>query len=202
MRSARPRLRLTAEAGLAPRPGTHWRRRDAETSLADIEQQSAALDLAFISNQCIFFQAVLASCSRRRRAAADALRRCLPAQLQLGHIDFLCQEFAQWPKMAVKALADDELAEWRSDIVAALAHSAKSVPLFIELMSSAGAPLQALIVDACARHAPSAVAQALLEWTRKHGSARQLRSLRRALDLRAAAAPSRPPSSLRESARC
>ncbi len=51
-------------------------------------------------------------------------------------------------------------------------------------MSSADAPLQAIIVDACARHAPPSVAQELLEWTRKHGSARQLRALRRALDLR------------------
>jgi DNA-binding NarL/FixJ family response regulator len=101
----------------------------------------------------------------------------------LGHIDFLCQEFAQWPGLAAKALVDDELAEWRSGIVDALAHSVKSVPLLIEGMSSGGPSLQALIVDACGRHAPSSVARELLEWTRKHGSARQLRSMRKALHL-------------------
>ena len=178
-----PSLCLAADAGWNFVQGLMDETADTSAALADIEQQSVALDLAFIANQCIFFQAVLASRRGDDRRAADALRRCLPAQLELGHIDFLCQEFAQWPGLATKALADDELAEWRSGIVDALAHSVKSVPLLIEGMSFGGPSLQALIVDACGRHAPPSVARELLEWTRKHGSARQLRSMRKALHL-------------------
>ena len=39
------------------------------------------------------------------------------------------------------------------------------------------------IVEACAHHADSAVSQELLRWARKHGSARQLRSIRKGLGL-------------------
>ncbi len=65
-----PSLRLAAEAGWHLVQGLIGVADDVTLALADIEQQSAALDLAFISNQCIFFQAVLASCrgddTRRR----------------------------------------------------------------------------------------------------------------------------------------
>jgi DNA-binding NarL/FixJ family response regulator len=85
--------------------------------------------------------------------------------------------------LALSALADGELAEWRTDIIDALAHSAKSVPLLTELMSSGDASLQTLVVESCGRHAPATVSQKLLEWARKHGSARQLRAIRETLDL-------------------
>jgi len=178
-----PSLGLAAEAGWHLVQGLLDGAADAATALADVERRSAALDLAFITNQCVFFQAVLASRRGDNRAAADALRRCLPVQLRLGHIDFLCQEFAQRPALALSALADGELAEWRTDIIDALAHSAKSVPLLTELMSSGDASLQTLVVESCGRHAPATVSQKLLEWARKHGSARQLRAIRETLDL-------------------
>ena len=142
-----------------------------------------ALDLAFVANQCVFFQAVLAMRRGDDGAAVAALRRCLPTQLKLGHIDFLCQEFAQWPRLAAMALADDKLADLKSGIIGALAHSPKSVPFLIELMGSDDLPLQALIIESCARHDPATVGLDLLKWVRKYGSARQLRSMRKALDL-------------------
>lgn len=178
-----PSLSLAAEAGERLVQGLMGEVDEATTALEDLERQSAALDLAFTANQCIFFQAVLALRRGDRRATADALRRCLPAQLQLGHIDFLCQELAQWPEMATLALADAGLASRRADLIDALVHSAKSVPLLIELMASGDASQQALIVDACGRRGSALVTQRLLEWARKHGSARQLRAMRKALDL-------------------
>jgi LuxR family maltose regulon positive regulatory protein len=178
-----PSLCLAAEAGERLVQGLMGEVDEATTALEDLERQSAALDLAFTANQCIFFQAVLALRRGDRRATADALRRCLPAQLQLGHIDFLCQELAQWPEMATLALADAGLASRRADLIDALVHSAKSVPLLIELMASGDASQQALIVDACGRRGSALVTQRLLEWARKHGSARQLRAMRKALDL-------------------
>jgi DNA-binding CsgD family transcriptional regulator len=81
------------------------------------------------------------------------------------------------------ALADDKLANLKSDIIDALAHSPKSVPFLIELMGSDDLPLQALIIESCAQHDPATVGLDLLKWVRKHGSARQLRSMRKALDL-------------------
>jgi ATP/maltotriose-dependent transcriptional regulator MalT len=178
-----PVLYLAAEAG-----GQLVRRvtgidDDSPLSLAEIERHGRDLDLAFVANQCVFFQAVLAMREGDDGAALAALRRCLPVQLELGHIDFLCQEFAQWPQLAAMALADDELAILRPTLIDALAHSPKSVPFLSELMSTGDMSTQTLIVDACARHAPSAVGRELLDWARKSGSARQLRSLRKALDL-------------------
>ena len=178
-----PSLGLAADAGRHLVDGLLAGTTEAVTALADIEQQSVALDLAFIANQSVFFQAVLASRSGDDRAAVDALRRCLPVQLRLGHIDFLCQEFAQWPELAKRALTDGELAEWRISIVDALAHSVKSVPFLTELMGSGDASQQALVIDSCGRHAPPPVTRKLLEWARKHGSPRQLRSIRGALHL-------------------
>jgi len=102
-------------------------------------------------------------------------------QLELGHIDFLCQEFAQWPTLAVAALGDSELREYRAALVDALAHSAKSVPLFTEILGSGDEQLQDLIVDACRRRARPDVAEELVRWVRKHGTTRQLRSVRKML---------------------
>ena len=185
-----PSLCLAAEAGGHLVRGLLGEAAEALTALADIEQQSAALELAFVANQCIFFQAVVALSRDDDRTVTDALRRCLPVQLRLGHVDFLCQELAQWPELNERALADAELAEWQVGIIDALAHSTKSVPLLIRVMTAGTAPQQALVIDACGRLAPPAVAQKLLEWTRKHGSASQLRSLRKTLDLSAGGAES------------
>jgi len=178
-----PSPRLAAEAGWNFVAGLTGSTTEAIVALARVEEQCTALDLAFVANQCVFFQAVLAMRRDDDAAALEALRRCLPTQLKLGHIDFLCQEFAQWPRLATMALADDKLADLKSDIIDALAHSPKSVPFLIELMGSDDLPLQALIIESCARHDPATVGLDLLKWVRKHGSARQLRSMRKALDL-------------------
>ncbi len=188
--SGTPSLCLAAEAGGHLVRGLLGEATEALTALADVEQQSAALELAFVANQCIFFQAVVALSRDDDRTVTDALRRCLPVQLRLGHVDFLCQELAQWPELAERALADDERAERQVGIIEALAHSTKSVPLLTRVMTAGTAPQQALVIDACGRLAPPAVAQKLLEWTRKHGSASQLRSLRKTLDLSAGGAES------------
>ena len=92
------------------------------------------MDLAFTSNECVFFQAILSWHLGDRERAAEALRRCLPEQLRLGHIDFLCQEFAQSPHLAMCALDDGTLAEWHTRLLDALAHSVKSVPLLLEIL--------------------------------------------------------------------
>ncbi len=178
-----PAPRLAAEAGWNFVAGLTEKTTGALAALARVEERSMALDLAFIANQCAFFQAVLAMHGGDDGAALEVLRRCLPTQLELGHIDFLCQEFAQWPRLAAMALADDKLTDLKSDLMDALAHSPKSVPFFIELMASDDLTLQALVVESCARQDPATVGLDLLKWVRKHGSARQLRSMRKALDL-------------------
>ena len=176
-----PSICLGADAGSQLVRGLLGETLDATASLVDIERHSASLDLAFIQNQCIFFQAALGALRGDDRHAAESLRRCLPAQLELGHVDFLCQEFAQWPALALMALNDAALTDCRTALLDALAHSAKSVPLFIAILQSGDASLQDSIVGACARYARPEVAQELLAWTRKHGTARQLRSLRKIL---------------------
>ncbi len=178
-----PSPHLAAEAGWHFVAGLVNGTTECAAGLADVEEQCTALDLAFVANQCVFFQAVLAMRRGDDSAALEALRRCLPAQLKLGHIDFLCQEFAQWPRLATMALADDKLADLKSDIIDALAHSPKSVPFLIELMGSDDLPLQGLIIESCAQQDPATVGLDLLKWVRKHGSARQLRSMRKALCL-------------------
>ena len=172
-----PSLTLAAEAGAHLVRGLLDAGVDSTAHLAEIEQRCAALDLAFTSNQCIFFQAVLATHRGDDAAALRALRRCLPVQLELGHIDFLCQEFAQCPRLALLALHDDALAKSQTALLDALAHSVKSVPLFVRLLEGDNRALQDLTIAAC-RHAPSNVVEELLTWARKHGTARQLRSLR------------------------
>ena len=178
-----PSLSLAAEAGRHLVQGLMGGEDDAPAALFGIEEESIRLGITLVANQCAFFQAVLAMRAGNHGAALEALRRCLPVQLELGHIDFLCQEFAQWPQLAAMALADEELTVLRPALIDALAHSPKSVPLLSELMSTGDVSTQTLIVDACARHAPSAVGSELLDWARKSGSARQLRSLRKALGL-------------------
>ena len=176
-----PSLWLAAEAGLCLVSGLTGDPIDAATRLIEVERQSAALDLAFISNQCLFFQAALARLGGDACSALTSLRTCLPAQLELGHIDFLCQEFAQWPGLAVMALNDPDLAEHRRPLIEALAHSAKSVPLFIDVLRSSDDSLEDLVIDACGQHAHPDVAKELVTWTRRHGTLRQLRSVRKML---------------------
>ncbi len=178
-----PSLWLAAEAGLCLVSGLTGDPIDAAVRLGDIERQGAALDLAFISNQCLFFRAALAQLGGDAPSALTSLRTCLPAQLEFGHIDFLCQEFAQWPALALMALNDPGLAEHRRPLVQALAHSAKSVPLFIVVLRSGDDPLQDLVVEACRRHANPDATRELVAWTRRHGTPRQLRSVRRMLPL-------------------
>jgi ATP/maltotriose-dependent transcriptional regulator MalT len=177
-----PSLCLVAEAGSQVVQGLMGGN-DAALALVEIERQGSSLGLTFITYQCVFFQAVLAMRRSDDGAAVAALRRCLPAQIELGHIDFLCQEFAQWPRLATMALADKALTGLKEGIIDALAHSPKSVPFLIELMGSDDLALQALIIESCAQHDPATVGLDLLKWVRKHGSARQLRSMRKALDL-------------------
>ena len=97
----------------APCPGPDGRGRRGDDGLDDLERQSAALGPRLHPRtSASSFRRVLAMRARRPpRPLADALRRCLPAQLELGHIDFLCQEFAQWPELATLALADAGLAK-------------------------------------------------------------------------------------------
>ena len=176
-----PSLWLAAEAGLCLVSGLTGDPSDGATHLIDVERQSAALDLAFISNQCLFFRAALAHLGGDARSALTSLRACLPAQLELGHIDFLCQEFAQWRALALVALNDPELAEHRRPLVQALAHSAKSVPLFIDMFRGGDDSLQELVIEACGQHSHPDIPQELVAWTRKHGTPRQLRSVRKLL---------------------
>ncbi|HUK77223.1 MAG TPA: LuxR C-terminal-related transcriptional regulator [Thermoleophilia bacterium] len=173
-----PSVAFAAEAGSYLVRGLRDNETRAIAGLIDVEQRSVALDLAFISNQCIFFRAILARHMDDYEGAAGALRRCLPEQLRLGHIDFLCQEFAQCPRLAMLALSDEAMAEWRTPLLGALAHNVKSVPLFVEILSGEDAALCDLTITACRRSAPPKVTAALLEWARKHGTARQLRLLR------------------------
>jgi len=188
---AAPSLTLAAQAGSCLVRGLIDVATDPIAELGDIRRRSAALDLAFTSNQCALFQAILSWHQGDRERASEALRRCLPEQLRLGHIDFLCQEFAQWPGLAVLALHDEALVESRSALLDALAHSVKSVPLLGELLGGEDICLRDLTLAACRRCAPPNVAQELLEWARKHGTARQLRSLRTLLPQ---SGDGRPPS--------
>ncbi len=173
-----PYVYLAADSGAQLVSGLLDGNGDASTALLQIQQRSAALDLAFISDQCVFFQAILSWHLGDREGAAEALRRCLPEQLRLGHIDFLCQEFAQSPDLAMLALADGGLAEWRTPLLDALAHSAKSASLFIELLGGGDAALHDMTIAACRRCAPPNLTQKLLEWARMDGTARQLRAVR------------------------
>jgi len=175
---AAPSLTLAAQAGWYLVRGLICADTDAIAELEKIQQRSASLDLAFASNQCLFFQAVLSLHWGDSEAASEYLCLCLPEQLRLGHIDFLCQEFAQSPRLATLALTDERLAQWRTELLDALAHSVKSVPLLGELLGGEDASLRQLTLDACRRCAPPNVAQELLEWARKHGTARQLHALR------------------------
>jgi hypothetical protein len=149
-----PYVYLAADSGAQLVSGLLNGNGDASTALLQIQQRSAALDLAFISNQCVFFQAILSWHLGDREGAAEALRRCLPEQLRLGHIDFLCQEFAQSPDLAMLALTDGGLAEWRTPLLDALAHSVKSASLFIELLGGGNAALHDMTIAACRRCAP------------------------------------------------
>ena len=175
-----PALRLSAEAGAQLARGLLGEETQSTLALEAAEEESAQLGLAFMVNQCIFFQAILALAANDSPAVARALRRCLPSQLDLGHIDFLCQEFPQWPQLAREALLDTALAEHRGPLICALAHNPRSVPLLGSIMVSEPS-FHGLVVDACQRHAPPRAVEGLWSWVKSHGGARELRAIRGAL---------------------
>ncbi len=74
-----PSLWLAAEAGLCLVSGLTGDPSDGATRLIDVERQSAALELAFISNQCLFFRAALAP-PWRRRSLGPHLSQGMPAR--------------------------------------------------------------------------------------------------------------------------
>jgi DNA-binding CsgD family transcriptional regulator len=174
-------LRLTGQAGALLVAGLRDDLTDDERTWSSLERESLSLELAFTANQCVFFEAVLAFRDGDQAVALECLRRCLPQQIEHGHLDFLCQEFGQWPDMAVMVLRDRTLAPHRQPLLAALARSPKSVSVFTRIMGTEHAPLQDLALRSCDGPAAAGVVQALLDWTRKHGSGSQLRSLHRLL---------------------
>ena len=170
---------LSAEAGLHLSHGLlHGGGLDR---LGELRRRCESLDLAFIANECDFFSAILASRAGEADTAMEALRRCLPAQLCLGHVDFLCQEFAQWPDLGLQAGHDENLKAWRAALIKALLHSQRSVPLLVRMLQADDRSLRALVVEICTHDAPEAVVQQLLVEARKGGQIRELRAIRRAL---------------------
>ncbi len=177
-RTQAPTPLLSAEAGLVfSQALLHGGGRDA---LRQLQRKCQRLDLAFIANTCAFFSAVLAFRAGEQNGAMASLKRCLPTQLRLGHIDFLCQEFATWPDLGLEAAHDSGLAEWRSPLVAALTRSRRSTPLLVGMLDSGDGDLISLILE-CEGAVPEPVIQELLSWARRHGRIRDLRAIRKAL---------------------
>ena len=97
---------------------------DTDTSLArlaDIAEQANELDLQFLALKAEFFGAVL---HHRRGACRDAIQillRCVPQQLELGHLNFLAQELVLEPGLTIDLVAavnDEHVAASLLDVIA------------------------------------------------------------------------------------
>jgi ATP/maltotriose-dependent transcriptional regulator MalT len=89
--------------------------------LATIATQAYELDLQFLALKAEFFGAVLRHRQGACHEATEILLRCVPRQLELGHLNFLAQELVLEPDIALglaAAVNDDQVADSLLDVIA------------------------------------------------------------------------------------
>ena len=93
-----PYLALNAAANLAYAEGLLGA--DRQASLYQVSAQAESAGLAFVELKALLYAAVLADCAGDEGEAIDLLERCLPRQLELGHVNLIAQELCPRAELA------------------------------------------------------------------------------------------------------
>ncbi|MBE0528627.1 MAG: response regulator transcription factor [Thermoleophilia bacterium] len=73
---------------------------DRQASLNQVSAQAESAGLAFVELKALLYAAVLADCAGDQGEAIDLLERCLPRQLELGHVNLIAQELCPRAELA------------------------------------------------------------------------------------------------------
>jgi len=95
--------------------------RPSPTPLDLIAERARGLDLLFVALKAEFFRAALQYQHGDRNTALDGLQRCVPQQVELGHLNFLAQELVLEPGMTtdlVSRLDSGHVAHSLLDLIA------------------------------------------------------------------------------------
>ena len=76
-------------------------------NLADIAIRAAAAGLGSVQLKALLFAGLLALQDDEQSTGVAALRRCIPRQLELGHVNIVAQELSPFPEMVVRVLRRD-----------------------------------------------------------------------------------------------
>jgi LuxR family maltose regulon positive regulatory protein len=93
-----PYLALNAASNLTYAEGLLGAER--QEALHGVSARAESAGLRFVELKALLYAAVLAGIADDSRAAVDLLERCLPQQLQLGHINLIAQELCPRPELA------------------------------------------------------------------------------------------------------
>lgn len=120
---------LNVSANLAYTRGLGGER--VREQLADVAKAARELDLLFVTWKAEFFDALLAYRAGMRGQAIEALRRCVPEQLKLGHLNFLAQELVLEPDVAADLLSATKDGDTIVSLLDVIARHPRSLPLLI-----------------------------------------------------------------------
>jgi len=73
---------------------------DRQASLCRVSAQAESAGLAFVELKALLYAAVLADCAGDGSEAISLLERCLPRQLELGHVNLIAQELCPRAELA------------------------------------------------------------------------------------------------------
>jgi DNA-binding CsgD family transcriptional regulator len=116
-----PYLALNAAANAAYTEGLLSN--DRGQQLLAISEYAAARRLRFVELKALLFAAVLFRLGGDKRQSFDILERCLPLQMQLGHVNLVAQELCLQPELAIEVMRRHSGRDLGPGILAAMAHS-------------------------------------------------------------------------------
>ena len=93
-----PYLAFNASANLAFVEGLLGA--DRQTTLGCLSSDARSSGVHFVELKCVLYGAIMAEMAGDRSVAIEGLERCLPRQLELGHINLIAQELCPRPELA------------------------------------------------------------------------------------------------------
>jgi DNA-binding CsgD family transcriptional regulator len=143
-----PYVRLNCSANLALIQGQV--NRTADSPLLDIAKQAEDALLLFVANKAKIFQARLLCGVGALDAANELLAQCVPAQLQLGHLNLLSQEMVLDPVMLTTYLTGGPSPSERDGLLYLVAKHWRGSESLAALAGGAGPALVDAVLDAVA----------------------------------------------------
>jgi len=133
----------------------------SSVELHAIAEEARDLDLLFIALKAEYFAAALSYRSGKRTEAIETLLRCVPEQLELGHLNFLSQELVLQPEMAVDVVTALEDQQTVHALLDAIARHWNSLELLVRCLA-VGPCAGCAAVEAAVAHRSDAEASSVL----------------------------------------